>query len=161
MEVELGQNLSLTCHGPKRQQSFCLKYSEVAVEKPEPEPEPAREAQEERQLVVTVGRKASWIELNLRAGEDRMKIGVAMEKEARELEAAGQAEEALEGFHRAIAVQKLVYNFDDRCKNNAQIKELVGKKIASLEDDVKRLSPSEEQATPIDDLEARLRKLRE
>lgn len=106
-------------------------------------------------------RKASWIELNLRAGEDRMKIGVAMEKEARELEAAGQAEEALEGFHRAIAVQKLVYNFDDRCKNNAQIKELVGKKIASLEDDVKRLSPSEEQATPIDDLEARLRKLRE
>ena len=44
-------------------------------------------------------------------------------REARELEAAGDPEEALDSFHRAVAVMKLVYGFDQRCKTNAQIKE--------------------------------------
>jgi len=102
-------------------------------------------------------RRAPWVELNLRDGQDRMKIGVAMEKEARDLKAAGQTEEALEGFQRAIAVLKLVYNFDERCKTNAQIKTMVGERLTQLEGEVQQLAP----ATPIDDLEERLRKLRE
>eukprot|EP00913_Durusdinium_trenchii_P022075 g20744.t1 len=79
---------------------------------------------------------------------------------ARELEAGGQPEEALEAFQRALAVQKLVHAFDDRCKNNPKVKELVGERIALLEGEVQRLDPAM-QATPIDDLEARLRRLRD
>ncbi|CAJ1354923.1 unnamed protein product [Effrenium voratum] len=113
-------------------------------------------------------RRCPWVELKLGPGEDRLQVGAAMEREARELDAAGEAEEALEGFQRAVAVFKLVYNFDPRSKSNPKIKEMVGNRIAELETLIKLRDPgyAEAQAAPTesssaDDLEARLARLRQ
>mmetsp|Transcript_4739 Transcript_4739/g.11126 ORF Transcript_4739/g.11126 Transcript_4739/m.11126 type:complete len:223 (+) Transcript_4739:1-669(+) len=105
-----------------------------------------------------------WVELKLGPGEDRLKVAVAMENEAREFEAQGNLAEALDGYNRAVAVLKLVYNFDPRSKN-PKIKEMVSARMAELEGLARRLQPGE-QASPApaasdDDLEARLRALRQ
>jgi len=109
-------------------------------------------------------RSFPWVELKLGPGEDRLKVAVAMENEAREFESKGQLEEALDGYNRAVAVLKLVYNFDPRSKN-PKIKEMVATRIAELEGCARRLDPGQPgpptSSADDDDLEARLRKLRE
>eukprot|EP00439_Symbiodinium_sp_Y106_P070097 s680_g12.t1 len=61
---------------------------------------------------------------------------------AREFESKGQLEEALDGYNRAVAVLKLVYNFDPRSKN-PKIKEMVATRIAELEGCARRLDPGQ------------------
>lgn len=83
-------------------------------------------------------REASWAELNLDPNLDRLKVGAAMEREARDLEAGGQLPEALRAYERAVAVFQLVYKFDPRSKN-PKIKEMVGGRIEELQSRAKAL----------------------
>eukprot|EP00930_Biecheleria_cincta_P037146 TRINITY_DN25489_c0_g1_i1.p1 TRINITY_DN25489_c0_g1~~TRINITY_DN25489_c0_g1_i1.p1 ORF type:complete len:316 (-),score=91.67 TRINITY_DN25489_c0_g1_i1:418-1338(-) len=105
-------------------------------------------------------RKFSWVELNLGPEQDRLQVAVAMEKEARDLEAAGKAAQAIETLRQSVAVFELVYKFDPRSKN-PKIKDMVGSRIEELGKLADRLESETGGAGLGDDLEARLRKLHE
>jgi len=90
-------------------------------------------------------REASWVELNLDPNQDRLQLGAAMEREARDLEASGQRGEAVQAYERAIAVLTLVHRFDPRSKN-PKIKEMVGKRIDELKGRMQALEVTPELA---------------
>jgi len=86
-------------------------------------------------------RRAPWAELKLDPQQDRLQVAVALEKEARELEADGRGPEALVIYERSLAVLQLVFKFDARMKN-PRIKEMVRKRMEELLDRAEHLKVS-------------------
>jgi len=89
-------------------------------------------------------RCAPWVELNMDPKLDRLQMGVALEKEARELDAQGRKHEALQAYEQSLGVLQLVYKFDQRCKN-PKIKEMVGKRMGELRERLQDLKSLAEQ----------------
>eukprot|EP00928_Gymnodinium_smaydae_P069704 TRINITY_DN5336_c0_g1_i1.p1 TRINITY_DN5336_c0_g1~~TRINITY_DN5336_c0_g1_i1.p1 ORF type:complete len:282 (-),score=86.84 TRINITY_DN5336_c0_g1_i1:83-928(-) len=73
---------------------------------------------------------AAWVAPII--GKDKMEGAVALETQAKQLEAAGNLEGALRKYTDALQVFRYVIKFDDRAKN-VKIKEMLSKRIEDLE----------------------------
>jgi len=76
-------------------------------------------------------RCAPWVEVNMDPSVDRLRMGVALENEAKELITQCRKDMALQTYEKAIAILTLVSKYDSRVKN-PNIKDMVDKRIEEL-----------------------------